>query len=126
MTIRCAFAAFMAACVAMPAIAEPPPFRDFTFKRVGVPKKGQVNRLVQIDPAEQARILAVPKRAPSVAPEGEAFAALPDAAPKSAKYDWFWKKSRATVSAPVDSKARWRSWAHRLRVLGAAAIGWRH
>ncbi|WP_320414784.1 lytic transglycosylase domain-containing protein [Palleronia sp. THAF1] len=76
----------------MPAIAEPPPFRDFTFKRVGVPKKGQVNRLVQIDPAEQARILAVPKRAPSVAPEGEAFAALPDAAPKSAKYDWFWKK----------------------------------
>lgn len=73
---------------------------DFTFKRVkvgeGLPGK---RIMVQIDPAEQARLLAalpkvdpdgvtVPEPGPPDQPSAEA--ALIPAAPRSAAYDWFW------------------------------------
>ena len=66
---------------------------DFTFKRVkvgvGLPGK---RIMVQIDPAEQARLLAaLPVDDPR--PQATADAALGPigpAAPAGAKYDWFW------------------------------------
>ncbi len=73
---------------------------DFTFKRVGVPKPNTRKRItVQIDPAEQARRLAVIKKPkPKPEPEPEAQAALdptvpmPPAMPaKASSYSWFWE-----------------------------------
>lgn len=88
--------------------------RDFTFKRVKVGERSGTKPLVQIDPAEQARLLALaPKVKPRVAEEDEAAedaapvdASAPAAplapAPKtSAAYDWFWQTvptSRAAVA----------------------------
>ena len=77
------------------------PARDFTFKRVKVGERPPGARgLVQIDPAEQARLLAalpktsapheVPELPPVEAGDPEARPA-PDAAPKAeARYAWFW------------------------------------
>lgn len=61
-------------CVALPVIAETPrPFPDFNAKRVGVPLPGERPSIVQIDPEEQARLLAaLPKQTqplPQVAPQ---------------------------------------------------------
>ena len=89
--------------------------RDFTFKRVKVGERMGTKPLVQIDPAEQARLLALaPKVKPRAAEEedeGAAANAPADAAgpvaalapaPKaSAAYDWFWQAvptSRAAVA----------------------------
>ena len=85
---------FLAAATALPAVAEPQPFRDFTFKRVGVPKKGRVGRLVQIDPVEQARLLAVPQSSKPRKPAaiGDDLAAIPGPAPKATAYGWFWER----------------------------------
>lgn len=71
---------------------------DFTFRRVKVGEGPAGKRItVQIDPAEQARLLAA---LPRVDPEGVSPAAPPDpeaesaaltpAAPALAAYDWFW------------------------------------
>ncbi len=88
---------------------EPPPFENFTFKRItvggahGTPKPGGKRITVQIDPEEQARRLAA---SPKVDREKEAQSALadaPDGAPAgaapqvpagqvkvAAAYSWFW------------------------------------
>ncbi len=63
---------------------------DFTFRRIGVaPQNGQPRIAVQIDPAEQARRLAVP----TVLPQRAALP-LPDAAatPDGARFGWFWNR----------------------------------
>ncbi|MCK0142387.1 lytic transglycosylase domain-containing protein [Aliiroseovarius sp. F20344] len=66
----------------------PPPYPEFTFKRVGVPQSGTTNRLnVQIDPEEQAAALAVPEK-PAAEPEQDGEIALPAPTP----WDWFWKE----------------------------------
>jgi len=60
-----------------PALAqEPPPFQDFTFKKVTPPKKGERPKFPQIEPQ--------PRRAASPAPE-----ATPTTPPQS-RYGWFW------------------------------------
>ncbi|WP_298910604.1 lytic transglycosylase domain-containing protein [uncultured Aliiroseovarius sp.] len=66
----------------------PPPFPDFTFKRVTVPQAGAVKRLtVQIDPEEQAAALAVQAQpAPMADPE----VVLP--LPTPTAWDWFWQE----------------------------------
>lgn len=77
------------------------PARDFTFKRVKVGERPPGARgLVQIDPAEQARILAAlpktsaPHAEPALPPvEAGAPGASPAAAaptPAEARYAWFW------------------------------------
>ncbi|TYB82967.1 lytic transglycosylase domain-containing protein [Maritimibacter fusiformis] len=72
---------------------DPPPFPDFTFKRVGVPAPGQGRIDVQIDPEEQARRLAVARPAPVDAPAevaaGGATAAL-------SGFEWFWDEVAAS------------------------------
>lgn len=75
-----------------PAKTTPPPFPEFTFKKIGVPKTGGKRITVQIDPEEQARLLAPP--APIV-PEG---IAVKDAPLAPSGYEWFW----TTVSPKLD------------------------
>jgi len=79
--------------------------RDFTFKRVkvssGLPGK---RIIVQIDPAEQARLLALaPKVDPDgvdpPAPETAADAPLTPAPARTAAYDWFWSTVPTAQSA---------------------------
>lgn len=66
---------------------------DFTFKRISVADNKPGKRItVQIDPAEQARLLAMaPKVDPHPKPKPEA-AAEPSAPVKGANYGWFWDK----------------------------------
>ncbi len=71
--------------------------RDYTFKRISVADSKPGKRItVQIDPEEQARLLAMaPKVDPYPKPSEEkpadpAAAAAP--APKGAAYGWFWDK----------------------------------
>jgi len=68
---------------------------DFSAKRVGPPTQGKPRITVQIDPAEQARRLAVapkPDPAPPSPTAPEAVEGAGGMAPvaKSAAYDWFW------------------------------------
>jgi soluble lytic murein transglycosylase-like protein len=86
--------------------------RDFTFKRIKVGESRRKGPLVQIDPAEQARLLALaPKVKPRASEEEAAEKAPPvdaaSAAPlapapeRTAAYDWFWQTvptSRAAVA----------------------------
>ncbi|MBT2130858.1 lytic transglycosylase domain-containing protein [Aliiroseovarius lamellibrachiae] len=78
---------------AVRADSAPPPFAEFTFKKVGVPSGAGKRIQVQIDPAEQAAALAVPTAEDATAPKGDGAAAL-----KPSGYEWFW----TTVSAKQD------------------------
>ena len=80
---------------AAPLWAEQAPVaRDFTFKRISVADSKPGNRItVQIDPAEQARLLALaPKVDPYPKPSAEAAVAAPVAPIPGARYGWFWDK----------------------------------
>ncbi len=71
-------------------------YPDFTFKRIGAPKPGVGKRImVQIDPAEQARMLAAAMPMPEnpIPKGGAAPGLLPGPAKPTApgSYDWFWK-----------------------------------
>jgi hypothetical protein len=74
--------------------AEPQTYPDFTFKRVGVPGAGTKKRItVQIDPAEQARMLAAVMPMPEnpIPKGGAAPGLLPEPGPAPASsYEWFW------------------------------------
>ncbi|WP_137699613.1 lytic transglycosylase domain-containing protein [Marimonas lutisalis] len=70
-------------CAHSPATAEPPPFPEFTFKRVKPPKSGGGKRItIQISPEDQQRAkpAAVPK------PDSKAAANA-----VSGRYAWFWE-----------------------------------
>jgi soluble lytic murein transglycosylase-like protein len=83
---------------------------DFTFRRVKPPVAGQKRITVQIDPAEQARILAAtPKAEPYKAPEEPAAEPVPAVAglepgptPSSANYGWFWEVVPTGQGAAAD------------------------
>lgn len=79
---------------------------DFTFRRIKPPGAGQKRITVQIDPAEQARILAAtPKAEPYKAQEepAPAIAGLePGPTPPSASYGWFWDAVPAGQGAAAD------------------------
>ncbi|MEL6885242.1 MAG: lytic transglycosylase domain-containing protein [Pseudomonadota bacterium] len=74
------FCAILVALGLMAPVAwanDPPPFKEFSAKRVKPPKAGTRKRItVQIDPTETA--------APVEDPE------TPASAPRAARYDWFW------------------------------------
>lgn len=87
--------ALCAAVAAAPVGAEetPAPYPEFTFKRIGVPQAGQKRITVQIDPAEQARMLAAVMPKPeNPIPKGGAAPGLGSApgAPAVGAYDWYW------------------------------------
>jgi soluble lytic murein transglycosylase-like protein len=71
--------------------ADPAPYPDFTFKRIGVPAPGQGRITVQIDPEEQARRLAVAKPVPAETLD-EVAAALP-----ASGFEWFWADVAASL-----------------------------
>lgn len=72
----------------------PPPFPDFTFKRVAVPPAGAGKRLtVQIDPEAQAAALAVPAK-----PTPETEAAAEFSLPVPTAWDWFWQEVSPKLS----------------------------
>lgn len=86
----------MACVLAGPAVAQdnPPPYPEFTFKRVTVPQAGATNRLtVQIDPEEQAAALAVPDK-----PVAEDVPDLEIALPAPTPWDWFWQEVSPKLS----------------------------
>jgi hypothetical protein len=78
--------------------------RDFTFKRVKVSDIKVGKRItVQIDPIEQAALLAA---APKIDPhpdhhheDGDQQAPLQPAVPAGAHYDWFWNKVPVAMDA---------------------------
>lgn len=87
----------MALCAPLPTWAEG---SDFTFKRVtvGQPSTGARRITVQIDPVEQAKLLAANPAVPPL-PEGRPVAASPVSAPASGEvsgkapsstYAWYW------------------------------------
>jgi len=66
---------------------DPPPFKDFSAKRVKPPKPGATRRItVQIDPA--AREVAAPA----------AVADAPAAARPATRFDWFWNDVSADIA----------------------------
>lgn len=81
---------FALVCLCLPDLlhAEPADARDFSFRRVQVTPPGSGPRItVQIDPQEQARLLAVmPTRAPVITPS------QPSASPAKTNYAWFWER----------------------------------
>lgn len=81
------------------------PANDFTFHRVKPPEAGSAKRItVQIDPEEQARLMALPEKKPEdpAPPEDKA---APDAGPAgsppavSSDYAWFWDKVPTAIGA---------------------------
>jgi hypothetical protein len=74
---------------------------DFTFKRVAVPSPGATGPriTVQIDPEEQAMLLALAPRAPQPAAPLPGAESGGSAAPSD--YDWFWQ----AVSPAIDAGA---------------------
>lgn len=80
---------------AAPAGAEdgPQPYPDFTFKRVGVPQPGARRLTIQIDPAEQQRLL----QAVMPPPAAPATTAPDPAAPDP--YAWFWAEVSPALTA---------------------------
>ncbi len=89
--------------------------RDFTFRRVKVGEAVGKRSIVQIDPAEQARLLAlapkVKRRTPTPEPAPEsandptpvsAPGSVAPIAPKTAAYDWFWNSVPTARGAAAD------------------------
>ncbi|WP_299141413.1 lytic transglycosylase domain-containing protein [uncultured Tateyamaria sp.] len=67
-------------CVSPLAAQDPPPFKDFSAKRVKPPKAGTKKRItIQIDPAAQ-----------EPAPAARDVAQAPTAAAPPTRFDWFW------------------------------------
>nr|WP_253186813.1 lytic transglycosylase domain-containing protein [Roseobacter denitrificans] len=71
-------------CVA--AADTPAAFPDFSAKRIGVPKAGERPRIVQIDPEEQARLLARVAQPPAL----RDVVLLEDL--QIGAYSWFWSR----------------------------------
>ncbi len=110
MRFRAAIIALMASAIPLSGSAEGiDPSRDFTFKRVKVgERQARAQGLVQIDPAEQARLLAAlprtsaPHQVPDLPPvEGGTEAAKAPLGPvpqPEAAFSWFWE----TVPPGID------------------------
>ena len=82
--------ALAAGLLATPAAAEAPA-NDFSFKRVKAPARGERPTIVQIDPAEQARLLAIPAARPMPeAPAAPGAPAGPPPAQTASLFDWYW------------------------------------
>lgn len=98
------FAAGLVCLLALPVIAEAPAapaFKDFSAKRIGVPKPGTRPSIVQIDPEEQAAALAALAR-PAVPNE---TTPTPQTLPSDqepgdiGRYSWFWEKISPSILA---------------------------
>jgi hypothetical protein len=96
-SVRLAVAAVLAGVLAVPGAAETTP-GDFSFKRVKVPQPGERRVIVQIDPAEQARLLAIPAARPDpVTPEDPASGAPEPPRQTAGLFDWWWSVVSPTL-----------------------------
>lgn len=99
-----ALAVVLAIPVALPVAAESPPQGDFTFRRVKVSDMKPGKRItIQIDPAEQARLLALLPKVEDSLPEPPVGAGPDPALPpfNGGRYAWFWQEvpaARGSVS----------------------------
>ncbi len=108
--------AVLAGLMAAPAVAHAEALSgagDFTFKRLKPPAPGSKRITVQIDPAEQARVLAAypkakereeetvldPVTQPDGAPATATAAALSPVPVPKTSYGWFWDKVPAAIGA---------------------------
>ncbi len=85
-----------------PAAAEAPSqYPDFSAKRIGVPKPGARPKIVQIDPEEQAALLAaLPRPSAPVQDIPEAGVVPDDPEPGDiGSFAWFWKKVSPSLLA---------------------------
>lgn len=88
--MRVGILAAVLGCLAGPALTESTP-GDFSFKRVKVPGPGERRVIVQIDPAEQARLLAIPAARPEpLAPAAPGADAPAPPAQTAGLFDWWW------------------------------------
>ena len=81
------------------------PASEFTFKRLKPPEAGATKRItVQIDPEEQARLMALPEKKPEE-PEKPEETPAPDEGPAgsppavSSDYAWFWETVPTGIGA---------------------------
>jgi hypothetical protein len=89
-------AAILAGSAGAADTPSPKPFPDFSAKRVSVPKPGQRPNIVQIDPAEQARLMAaLPKPTEPLPTEEQAI--IEDL--KIGAFSWFWTRISPQMSA---------------------------
>ena len=65
--------------------------QDFTFRRVAPPSGDAPRITVQIDPEEQARLLALAPKVTPRRPAGEAVPAAPVTPAAPGVYDWYWE-----------------------------------
>ena len=83
---------------------EPPPFAEFTFKRIGVPEPGQPRITVQIDPS--APVAPAPPVSGVFQSENRAGVVpdLPFVAAANGGFDWFWQNVSARMpdSGPMN------------------------
>ncbi|MES2143397.1 MAG: lytic transglycosylase domain-containing protein [Pseudomonadota bacterium] len=108
--MRTVFGVILAVSLAVPAFAAGA--QEFTFKRIKPPGAGDKRITVQIDPAEQARRLALAATSPwrplppteqeaaKPAAEGGSAPGQKDAAP--ARYAWFWDAVPTNIGANAD------------------------
>jgi len=75
---------------------------EFSFRRVKPPQPGERATIVQIDPAEQARLLALRPAMPEPPPLSEAPAPTPPGATASA-FDWYWQEVSPAIG-PVHGR----------------------
>ncbi len=76
---------------------------DFTFRRVKPPTAGSPRITVQIDPEEQARVLAaLPAAQPYTAPDTPAETPGQPSGPVAHTYDWFWEVIPPAKDAGAD------------------------
>lgn len=87
-----AFICGVAICAGNVEAKDPPPFRDFSAKRVKPPKPGSTSRItIQIDPNEKpAPILERSKRKPEEAQQPRQAT--------GARFDWFWEAVSPSMS----------------------------
>lgn len=111
--MRILWIAILAGCLIVPAgllAEEPEAAGGFTFKTIKPPTAGTQRRItVQIDPEEQARVLAAyPKVTdreeatvlpPVTQPDPQAPTLMPAPTPAQASYGWFWDKVPTALEA---------------------------
>lgn len=86
------------------AVRAEAPANDFTFKRIKAPAPGEKRALVQIDPAEQARLMAIPAARPQPqSPTDGTAAAAPPQGRAPGLFDWYWAEVTPTLG-PVSGR----------------------
>lgn len=66
--------------------------QEFTFRRLKPPQPGERAAIVQIDPAEQARLLELRPAVPELPPASADAPLTPPAVAAGSAFDWYWQE----------------------------------